>query len=225
MDFVGPFPVSKEADYLWVVICCLTSLVHLVPVMVTITAAKLAWLFLTHVVRLHGLPGSIMSNHNPRFISAFWQETHQLLSVKLQMSTAFHLQMDSTTEWAIHSVSQVLQSMVQPDQMDWAEHIPMVKFTINASISMSTGFALFKLTYGYMPHMLAELPEDWLSTPRGVWMFVEKAMLNLSMVHDTIIKSCINQTFYANQCRWEEHPFREGELVYLSMENLNLSKG
>jgi len=33
----------------------------------------------------------------------------------------------------------------------------------------------------------------------------------------------INQMFYANQHRWEEHP--EGELVYLSMENLNLPKG
>ena len=56
-------------------------------------------------------------------------------------------------------------------------------------------------------------------------MFMEKAMLNLSMAHDVIIQSHVNQTFYTNQHRWEEHPFREGELVYLSMENLNLPKG
>ena len=115
--------------------------------------------------------------------------------------------------------------MVQPDQTDWAECIPMVEFAINMSISASTGFAPFKLTYGYMPHMLAELPVDWRFTPRGVRMFMEKAMLNLSMAHDVIIQSHVNQTFYTNQHRWEEHPFREGELVYLSMENLNLPKG
>ena len=56
-------------------------------------------------------------------------------------------------------------------------------------------------------------------------MFVEKATLNLSMVHDMIIKSHINQMFYTNQHRQEEHPFREGELVYLSTKNLNLPKG
>ena len=76
--------------------------------------------------------------------------------------------MDGAMEWAIRAVSQVLQSMVQPDQMDWAEHIPMVEFAINTSISASTGFALFKLTYGYMPHMLAELPVDRQFAPRGV---------------------------------------------------------
>src|ERR1700726_3782433 len=76
-----------------------------------------------------------------------------------------------------------------------------------------------------MPHVLVELPVDWRFTPRGVQMFVEKAMLNLSMVHNVIIESHVNQMFYANQCRWEEHPFREGELVYLSTENLNLPQG
>ena len=115
--------------------------------------------------------------------------------------------------------------MVQPDQTDWVEHIPMVELAINTSISMSMGFAPFELTYGYMPHMLAELPADWLSAPRAVQMFTERAAINLLTVHDVIIKSHVNQTFYASQCRQEEHPFREGELVYLSMENLNLPKG
>jgi hypothetical protein len=58
-----------------------------------------------------------------------------------------------------------------------------------------------------------------------VWMFAEKAVMNLVMVHDMIIESCINQMFYTNQHRQEENSFREGEQVYLSMENLNLPKG
>ena len=32
MDFIGLFPESNEHDYLWVVLCRLTSMVHLVPV-------------------------------------------------------------------------------------------------------------------------------------------------------------------------------------------------
>jgi len=36
MDFVGPFPEQGEHDYLWVMLCRMTSLVHLVPVTMTI---------------------------------------------------------------------------------------------------------------------------------------------------------------------------------------------
>jgi hypothetical protein len=61
MDFIGPFLESEGFDYLWVVICCLSSMVHLVPVNTTTTATKLSSLFIKEIVRLHGLPGSIVS--------------------------------------------------------------------------------------------------------------------------------------------------------------------
>ena len=46
MDFVGPFPESKDHDYLWVVLCRLTSMVHLIPIRTTTTASELAWLYI-----------------------------------------------------------------------------------------------------------------------------------------------------------------------------------
>jgi len=51
MDFVGLFPEQGKHDYLWVMLCCMTSLVHLVPVTMTIRALQLAWLFVKEVVR------------------------------------------------------------------------------------------------------------------------------------------------------------------------------
>ena len=50
MDFVGPFPRSNRYDYLWVVICRLTSMVHLIPVNTIITASELASLYIMEVV-------------------------------------------------------------------------------------------------------------------------------------------------------------------------------
>ena len=44
MDFVGPFPESHGYDYLWVIICRLTSMVHLVPLNTTTKVSELAWL-------------------------------------------------------------------------------------------------------------------------------------------------------------------------------------
>jgi len=40
----------------------MTSLVHLVPVTTTIRASQLAWLFVKEIVRLHGLPETIVSD-------------------------------------------------------------------------------------------------------------------------------------------------------------------
>jgi hypothetical protein len=61
MDFVGPFPMANNLDYIWVVLCQLTSLVHLIPLRTTTTAAELAPIFMAEIVRLHGLPDTIHS--------------------------------------------------------------------------------------------------------------------------------------------------------------------
>ena len=42
MDFIGPFPEVNGYDYLWVVICRMTSMVHLVPVNTKRTASQLS---------------------------------------------------------------------------------------------------------------------------------------------------------------------------------------
>ena len=90
MNFVGPFPKVLGYDYLMVVICRLTSLVHLIPTVTTARATDIAWLYLSDIVRLHGLPDTIVSDRDPKFISKFWWELHRLMGVRLMMSTAYH---------------------------------------------------------------------------------------------------------------------------------------
>ena len=76
MDFIGPFPTSHGYDYLWVVICRLTSMVHLIPVKTTIKVSELALLYIKEIVRIHRLPDSIVSDRDPKFTSRFWRESH-----------------------------------------------------------------------------------------------------------------------------------------------------
>ena len=228
MDFVGPFPPSLGYDYLWVVICRLTAQVHLIPLTTTIRASDLAWLYLRDIVRLHGLAASIVSDRDPKFTSKFWQELHRLMGGKLLMSTAFHPQTDGVTERAIQTVSQILRSVVKPDQTDWVQRLPLVEFAMNSSISATTGFSPFELTYGYNPRMVQELARE--PAMPGVKDFANQALDNLRMAHDAIIASRIAQAFYANQHRRDEvktydDQFTVGKLVYLSTENLSLPKG
>jgi hypothetical protein len=76
MGFVGPFPLVNNFDYVWVVLCRLTSLVHFIPLRTTTTASQLAPLFMNHIVRLHGLPETIVSDRDPKFTLLFWTEIH-----------------------------------------------------------------------------------------------------------------------------------------------------
>ena len=154
MDFMGPFPLVNNLDYIWIVLCRFTALVHLIPLRTTMTAAELAPLFMSNIVRLHGLPETIVSDRDPKFTSLFWTELHRLLGIKLARSTTFHPQTNRASERMIRKVSQVLRTLVRPDQLDWPKHLPTVEFAINSSTNKFTGFAPFELTYGYIPQTI-----------------------------------------------------------------------
>jgi hypothetical protein len=224
MDFVGPFPESDGHDYLWVVLCRLTSMVHLVPIRTTTTASELARLYVREIVRLHGLAGSIVSDRDSKFTSKFWRETHRLLGTKLLMSTSFHPQTDGASERAIRSVAQILRAFVRPDQRDWAEKTPMAEFALNSAISSSSGFAPFELNYGYSPTVNPGLTPEPNSVP-GVKRFVSQALQNLADAHDAILESRVRQTHNANRHRRDDDPFAAGDLVYVSTADLSLPKG
>ena len=107
-------------------------------------------IILKEVVRLHGIPESIVSDRDTKFTSIFWKELHRLMGSKLLMSTMFHPQMDGATEKANRSIAQILWTVVSNDQKDWSRKCLMVEFAINSSINATTGYAPFKLNHEYM---------------------------------------------------------------------------
>src|SRR5882762_808050 len=153
MDFVGPFPVCQGYDYLWVIICRFTNQSHLIPITVRTKTNELAWYYIRNIVRLHGMPESIVSDRDSKFTARFWRELHRALGTKLLMSTSFHPQTDGYSKRVIHSIGQILRSVVSPDQNDWVPRIPLTEFTLNSSINNSSGFAPFELSYEYMPRL------------------------------------------------------------------------
>ena len=102
-------------------------------------------------MRLHGVPKSIVSDHDTKFTSMFWHELHRLMGTKLLMSTVFHPQTDGATEQANRSIRQILRMIINGDQKNWADKCPMVEFALNSSVSATTGFTPFKLNQEYKP--------------------------------------------------------------------------
>ena len=192
------------------------------PTTTTVTTRGVTWLILKEVVRLHGIPESIVSDRDTKFTSIFWKELCRLMGSKLLMSTAFHLQMDGATERDNISISQILCTVVSNDQRDWSDKCPMVEFTINSSINATTGYAPFELNYGYMPWSGQHILTD--TTFKGVKQFTQQALWNLMDAHDTILEHRIGQTHYSNKCRQPGIKYQINDLVYLSTKNLTLPK-
>jgi Integrase zinc binding domain len=220
MDFMGPLPKSDTHDYLLVVIDRLMLQVHLIPMDMRVTVKGVAWLFLREVVHLHGVPDSIVSDRDTKFTSIFWRELQRIMGVKLLMSTAFHPQMDGATERVNRSIGQILHTVVQSDQQDWAQKCPMVEFTLNSNVSSTTGFTPFELNSGYMPRIGIPLANDTKFT--GVRQFVQQARTNLLAAHDVIVENRVSQTFHVNKKCQASPGYWRGDKVYLSMKNLTL---
>jgi hypothetical protein len=108
----------------------------------------------------------------------------------------FHLQTNRASERMICKMSQVLHTLVRPDQLDWPRHLPMTEFTINPSVSTSTGFAPFELMYGYLPQIIQSVGE---SSFAGVQDFTDDVWDMVIHAHNAIIASHVNQTHQANQ--------------------------
>ena len=95
MDFVSGFPLTqKKLDSVWVIVDKLTKSAHFLPVRLDYPMDRLADLYVNEIIRLHGIPLSIVSNHDPQFTSRFWKELQSALGTRLNFSTAFHPQTD-----------------------------------------------------------------------------------------------------------------------------------
>jgi hypothetical protein len=73
MDFIVGLPLtSRNHDSIWVVVDRLTKTAHFIAVNSTYSAKDYAEIYLDRVVRLHGIPKTIISDRGPQFISRFW---------------------------------------------------------------------------------------------------------------------------------------------------------
>ena len=183
---------------LWVVICRLSSMVHLVAIKTTTTAADLANMFIHEVIRLHGVPSSIVSDRDTRFTAQFWQEIQRILGTQLMMSTAFHPQTDGSTERTNRTINNILRTLIQPDQTDWKDKISMVEFAMNSANSQATNLAPFEINYGFIPSLrglLGQIPND---LKPGIRAYARRAQEALMEAHDAIIAARVDQTHFAN---------------------------
>jgi len=158
MDFIEGLPKSEGFSVILVVVDRLTKYAHFIPVKHPYTAYSNAHLFLENVVKLHGLPSTIVSDRDTIFLSKFWKELFRLYRVNLHLTTAYHPQSDGQTERVNQCFEMYLRCAVQDSPKTWKSWLSLAELWYNSSFHTSLGCSLcmgmslmWVLSHQYLP--------------------------------------------------------------------------
>ena len=216
MDFVSGLPRTTTGyDAVWVIVDRLTKSAHFLPIRTTYSVDKLAELFIKEIVRLHGVPLSIVSDRDTRFTSRFWQRLHDGMGSRLKFSTAFHPQTDGQSERTIQILEDMLRASVLDFQGSWSRYLPLIEFAYNNSYQATIGMAPYEALYGRKcrsPVHWDEVGENKLVGPE----MLEQTTEAIKKIRARMKASQNRQKSYADKRR-RPLEFQVGDKVFLKV--------
>jgi hypothetical protein len=117
----------------------------------SITVEATAKLFFERVWVHFGIPQTIVSDWDSRFLSTFWSSLWSLLDTKLTKSTAFHPQTDGQTEVVNRMIVHILRMYNSKHPRTWDESLPYVQHSYNRALHSSTDHSPFQVGLGFQP--------------------------------------------------------------------------
>jgi len=153
MDFIEGLPKSEGYSVILVVVDRLTKYAHFIAIKHPYTAATIAKTFMENVVKLHGMPKSIVTDRDTIFVSQFWKEFFKAYKVNLKFSTAYHPQTDGQSERVNQCLEMYLRCAVHDSPQTWKSWLPLAELWYNTSLHSSLGCTPFKALYGHDPDL------------------------------------------------------------------------
>ncbi|KAH0710411.1 hypothetical protein KY284_011838 [Solanum tuberosum] len=216
MDFITCLPRSRrQHDSIWVIIDKMTKSAHFLPVKTTNSAEDYAKLYIQEVVRLHGVPVSIISDRGAQFTAQFWKSFQKGLGSKVNLSTAFHPQTDRQAERTIQTLEDMLRACVIDFKGNWDDHLPLIEFAYNNNYHSSIQMAPYESLYGRRcrsPIGLFEVGEAGLIGPD----LVHQAMEKVKVIQERLKMAQSRQKSYTD-VRRRALEFEVDDWVYLKV--------
>ena len=217
MDFVLRLPITRrKVDSVFVVVDHFLKMAHFIPCTNIADTYKVTQLFFKEVVCLHGLPKTIVSDRNTKFVIYFGKTLQGMSKTKLKFSTAYHPQTDGQTEVINYSLENLLCCLVRDHLTTWDQVLPMVEFAYNNSVTRSTGISLFEA----VTSTKSRLPLDLVSLLVEARPSADADIFirHMQQVHEKVRRHILasNDLYkdHADKCR-RFIQFEEGDMVML----------
>lgn len=151
MDFVLGLPCTQRGnDSIFVIIDLFSKMDYYVPCKRRTDAVQVAQIFVREIYRLHGLPFSIFSNWDTRFLSHLSHSVWKLLHTSLDISSSYHPQTNGHTD-TNRALGNMLRNLVGDNIKSWNSMLAQAEFAHNHDNKRSLGFSPFKVIYGIVP--------------------------------------------------------------------------
>ena len=125
----------------------MTKSSHFLAVKTTYSGENYAKLYINEIVRLHGVPLSIILDRSAQLTSHFWKSFQKALGTQVNLSTTFHPQMDGQAERTIQTLEDMLRACVIDFKGRWDDHLPLIEFAYNNSYHSSIQMAPCEALY------------------------------------------------------------------------------
>ena len=191
----------------------LTKTARFLPVHTTYSTKRYAEIYLDQVIRLHGVPKMIISNHGAQFVSCFWEQLHGSLGTKFIRSSAYHPQTNGQTERINQIIEDMLRVCVIQNDKNWDKCLALAEFSYNNSYQSSLKMAPFEALYGRR----CRTPLSWSQTgERKIFGpdLVSEAENKVKVIHSNLKAAQSRQKCYADKRR-KPLQFEVRDHVYL----------
>lgn len=233
MDFIIGFPVVKGLSVILVVIDRLSKYGHFIPLPANYSGITVAEAFVTHIIKLHGIPRTIVSDRDKSFTSAFWRHLMKLQGTHLCFGTAYHPQTDGQSEALNKCLEMYLRCFVHDYPRQWLKFLPWAEFWYNSAYHTTTGFTPFKIVYGRDPPPLLR-HSSLEDTPYDVHQQLVERDAVLQILRSHIERAQRRMKHYADKKRSDEtfkvddmvlvrlHPYRQHSVHLRKFQKLAL---
>lgn len=216
MDFVEGLPLSDGANVILVIVDRFTKYAHFVPLRHPFSAQNVARAFVDSVLKLHGMPRSIVSDRDKIFTSTLWKKLFAALGTKLSFTTAYHPQTDGQTERVNQCLEMFLRCAVQDSPKQWRRWLPLAEFWYNSTFHTSLGCSPFKALYGHDPNVGAMPDSSEIGASPAAEFLTERAV-HLEILKKHLHNAQLRMKLYADRQRVERQ-FEVGDRVLLKLQ-------
>ena len=122
-------------------------------------AKQIAEVFCKNIYKLHGFPKVIVSDRDAKFTSNFWKEFCKQIGITLNMSSAYHPQIDGQTKVLNKCLEAYIRSFIIGKQNKWLQWLPLAEWWYNSNYHMSAKMTHFQALYGYEPPRWKEIAQ------------------------------------------------------------------
>jgi hypothetical protein len=154
IDFIEALPKVHGKNVILTMVDRLSKYAHFIPLGHPYTASTMARAFFNDIVRLHGIPETIVSDRDPIFTGQVWRDLFKMCGVQLKMSTTFHPETDGQSEAVNKTIAMYLRCITGDHPRSWLEWLPWAEYCYNTSFHSALKCTPFQVVYGHHPPSL-----------------------------------------------------------------------